>query len=240
MVWIDDLVAAAQQGIDDEAREKLWSRGVDDPQIDLFRLGYLGESLPPIDFPDHFLKWSKGGARLVGCFLIPLTNPLGHIRGLQLRSADRSVSGYSDYFLEEPPPEPVLFGLSQAIPHMWAKETVLLVEGGFDLFPMQRIEPATVATLTAKVSPLFVRFLRRFVKHVVLAYDRDKGGRTGTSRFIDNYGSEFESVRTVEFPEVRMVEGKLAKDPADFWEAWGDEQLGRFVRCTTKNASPTE
>lgn len=229
MTWLDDFVEYAQSNVDDRVREAYWSRGADDGQIQLYRLGYIDGALPDVGLPEDFVRWSFNGEKLVDSYVLPLTNALNEVRGVQFRSVERSKSGYTDYFLDET--EPTLFGLGPAVQAMWKSEQAVLVEGGFDVFPVQRVFlPETVATLTAKVNAPFVRLLRRLVKRVYVSYDRDNTGRRGTSSFIRWYGKEFDVI-DVEYPEIKTVEGKVAKDPSEIWEAWGDEQLGEHLRC---------
>jgi len=127
-----------------------------------------------------------------------------------------------DFFLVRS--EPVFFGLGQALPAIWAKEEVVLVEGVFDLFPTQRVHSGTVSTLTAKVSGGLLRTLRRLVRKVFLFYDKDQSGRLGAEKFLASHGSEFEVARSIPYPF-----GVSVKDPADLWEAWGDERFNPYL-----------
>lgn len=229
MTWLDDVVNFAADQIDERVRESLWARGVDDDQIKLYRLGYLDRRLPEGDLPDAFLRWSAHGEKLADTYVFPLTNALGEVKGLQFRAVDRSVRGYMDYFADET--EPVLFGLGEAVKAMWKSERAILVEGTFDLFPIQRVAPEVIATLTAKVTPQFARLLRRLARRVFISYDLDQAGRLGTSKFIRAYGKDYDEVVDVEYPQVTTVDGKVAKDPNEIWEAWGDERLSAHLRC---------
>jgi DNA primase len=189
----------------------------------LFKIGYLDRLLPE-GVPSDFLKWSQDGLKLSDVFVLPLTNILGEIKGFQFRSVDRKRSGYMDYFLDRR--EAILFGLGQAAPHIWKSRSVFLVEGGFDLFPIQRAFPAVVATLTARTSIQSVRLFRRLVTKVWMGYDMDPPGRKGCEAFKSEHGSEFE-VYTVQYPKVGGVQ---IKDPGDLWEAWGDVQMIPFIK----------
>lgn len=231
MTWLDDVVEFAETQLDERVRESYWSRGADDEQIKLYRLGYINGRLPDVELPEAFLRWSGNGEKLVDSYVFPLTNALNEVRGLQFRAVDRSVRGYTDYFADDT--EPVLFGLGQAVRAIWKSERVVLVEGTFDLFPIQRVAPEVVATLTAKVAPQFARLLRRLARRVFLSYDLDDTGRLGASKFIRSYGKGFDEVVTVEYPQVTTVDGKVAKDPSEIWEAWGDDRLSAYLRCLT-------
>lgn len=224
MEWLELLVQHAHERLGERERDALCSRGVSDEQIDLFRLGCLNKELPSLAFPKDFLDWSWNGRRLDDVFLLPLTNTLGQVKGLQFRHIDRARTGYSDYIPYED--EPVLFGLSQAMPHVWKNESIWLVEGGFDLFPIQRVYPEVVATLTARVTTEFARLLRRLVKEIWLVYDMDETGRKQAARVSKFYGRDF-TIHDVNLPQPQKVNGTgKAKDPADLWEVWGDGRLG--------------
>jgi len=238
MTWLDDFVGHAAGNLTERAREALWARGVTDEQTSLFQIGYLDRELPEgIDFPPGFLDWSFRGGKLDDVFVLPLTNTLGEIHGLQFRHVDRERTGYMD-FIEKG--DLVLFGLGQAIPHIWETRSILLVEGGFDLFPVQRFYAPTVATLTARVVDPLVRILRRLVDRIWLGYDMDDTGRKASARFVRQHGEEFGHVGIVDYPRVCMVDGKLSKDPSDLWEAWGDQKFSAFLASVIHSDPKTE
>lgn len=225
--WCEVLTRFAEQQLGEREREELWKRGVSDEQIKLFRIGCLRKTLPSLPDSGGFLAWCDGGAKLDDVFVLPLTNVLGEIRGFQFRYVERSRKGYTDYLASQE--EPALFGLSQAIPHMWETRSAWLVEGNFDMCPIQRVFPQVIPVMTVGVSEQVVRLLRRLVDDVWVAFDMDGPGRNGTIAFIRDYGKEFH-VHDVEFPRVRKIDGTPSKDPADVWEAWGDEKFGVFLR----------
>lgn len=228
MTWMDTLVDFAAENLGEREREALWMRGVSDEQIESFQIGYLNVELPQFEDATAFLEWCAKGTRLDDVFVFPLTNTLGEVRGLQFRHVERERTGYKDFIPFED--ELVMFGLGQAMPAVWETETVLPVEGVFDLFPIQRVYPFTVATLTANISRQFMRVLRRLVSEIWLGYDMDKTGRDACATFTKFYGREFRT-KVVDFPRVPRLDGKgLIKDPSELWEAWGDERLGVWLR----------
>ncbi len=188
----------------------------------------MGGELPTADYPSDFILWSKNGSRVPRCFVLPLTDSLGTITGFQFRPVDRDNSKHMDYIAAED--ALVLFGFHQALPHIWATEQIFIVEGAFDLFPVQRVVPGVVATMTARITDSFVRVLRRLVRVVWLGYDADPAGQSATSRFIKKHGRDFD-VRPILYPKVPVRgTGKLTKDPGDLWEVWGDAQFQQFLR----------
>lgn len=231
MTWLDDLVAFAQTRLDDRAREALWGRGVTDEQMVLYRIGHLNSILPSLPMPDakEFCEWARTDGRIDDVFVLPLTNALGQIQGVQFRHIDVKRKGYREFVLDRD--EPVYFGLAQAVEAIWKSERAFIVEGAFDVFPVQRAVPYTFATLTARVPEQLIRFLRRLVSHVSLGYDMDKTGRAACSRFSSAHGADFD-VQIIDYPPARLADGKLAKDPSEIWEAWGDERLQAFLLST--------
>jgi len=191
-------------------------------------VGYLNGYPKGIQYPKDFMEWSRPGQKLVDVFVFPLTNALGQVKGVQFRHVKREVSGYTDYFLTKD--EPAYFGMSQAMPHVWATERVCLVEGAFDLFPVQRVFPYSMTTMTSAVSSTFHRFLRRNVREVWFAYDADGPGRRGASEYAKEHGSEFDRVRTPQLPRLKYFNGKLTKDPSELWEVMGDDRFGVFLK----------
>lgn len=228
MSWADDLIDFAQGNLDDRVQEALWCRGASPEQIAEFKIGYLDGVLPS-GVPQAFKEWSHDGSKLKASYVLPLTNPLGVVSGFQFRSVDKSNKGYLDYFLVRD--EPVLFGLGQAIPHMWSSDSACVVEGAFDLFPVQRVLPYTISTITAKVTDDLLRWLFRLVRKVYLFYDADSTGRSACREFTKEYHLDFDHLQIMEYPRgVTLSNGKPVKDPADLWEAWGDDRLGPYIR----------
>lgn len=224
MQWLETLVEEAQGFLGEREREALWTRGVSDEQIDRYQLGYLDRDLPTADYPPGFLKWWNKQPR-DDVFILPLTNTLGHVRGLQLRHVDLERKGYTDYIADKE--EPVLFGLAQAMPAVWETEKICLVEGVFDLLPLQRHIPPIVSTLHAGIPKNFWRILRRLVTQIDFAYDNDPQGikvAFGTAR---EYAGAFR-FNILQIPKVPFRD-RYVKDPNELWGVWGDERLASYL-----------
>jgi DNA primase len=225
---MNDLAQHAVQNVTAPVRSFLYGRGVTDEQIQQFQIGYLDSRLPNIEGLDAFRVWAGGGSKLPNMLVFPLTNALGDVRGFQFKTAARGVRNYIDYF-DGDIDEPILFGLSQAIPTVWSTKSVWLVEGNFDLFPIQRYFPATFPTMTARVTDTLVRFLRRMVSTVWVGYDADKTGGKAAWAFKKAYDKEFD-IRLVSYPRYPMLgSDRLTKDPGDLWEARGEQWVQSFV-----------
>jgi DNA primase len=164
-------------------------------------------------------------------FVLPLTNTLGQVKGLQFRHVDPGEKGYSDYIPVED--EPITFGLSQAMPHVWRTQAIWLVEGVFDLFPIQRVHPNVVPTLTNRVSDPMGRLLKRLVTDLWLAFDMDEKGREAVRKTSWNHRRDF-TIHDVRFPRPLGLDGKTrVKDPSELWETWGDARFEKFLRGLT-------
>lgn len=228
--WIDGFVSSCQPLLGEFEREALWLRGVSDDQIDKYQIGYVGTRPPEGPaYTGTFLSWWKHHEeKVTDSFVLPLTNWLGEPKGLQFRPMDRDRKFYMDFFLDRS--ELVLFGLGQAAESVWDTGEVIVVEGGFDLLPLQRAAPNVISTLTAKVNRSLVRSLKRLTQTVHMFYDNDKAGRDGTQNFIKYHASEIE-IRSWSYPTgVLTLDGKPVKDPGDLWEVWGDDRLASYVK----------
>jgi DNA primase len=229
MRWIDVFVELAHANLKEERElEALWVRGCSDEQIRNYRIGYLNGAPQGVDYPEDFVAWAKTGRKLHDVFVFPLTNALGQVKGVQFRHVDRKAKGYTDYFVGKD--EPAFFGLGQAMPHVWETQKICLVEGAFDLVPVQRVFPFTVPTMTSTVSSTFLRFLKRNVREVWFGYDMDSAGRKGSSEFLKENRDNFDRIRIPQFPQVKFSDGRRAKDPSDLWEVMGDERLSVYLR----------
>lgn len=238
MTWLETLTAFAERALDDRVREELYSRGVTDEQMALYRIGYLNQKLPDLEGAEDFLRWSHQGQRLDDVLVLPLTNALGAVHGFQFRHVDRDRKGYLDYLPYKE--EAVLFGLGQSMPQVWASGGIWLVEGAFDLFPLQRHVPNIVATLTARVPESLVRVIRRLVSQVWIGYDSDPAGQSAMTQFAKQHGREFR-VHPVYYPRVQVPGStKFVKDPGELWEAWGDDQIASFLQTVIRSTDPEE
>ena len=213
--------------MDDRVREALYARGVSDEQIALYHLGFIEGKLPDLPYPKHFLDWAgvKFGHNSL---VLPLTNALGDVKGVQFRNIDPAKKGYMDYITEKG--EAVLFGLGQAMPHVWTTQRIFLVEGAFDVFPLQRHIPEILATLTAHVLESLVRILRRAnVSDLWAGYDTDNTGQESVQKVRKQYGSEFK-IETARWDHAKLFNGRPTKDPSELWETWGEDRFSNHVR----------
>lgn len=232
MTWLEEFVEKTTSQVDDRIVESLNLRGVSDDQIRLFSIGHVDQKLPSLSssYPEEFLRWSFQGTKLEDCYCFPLTSPLGEVLGFQFRPVLRERKGYMDYFVETG--EPILFGLREAMPEIWKTESVTLVEGPFDLFPIQRHDRTALATLSAYIQENLIRNLKRVCRRLIVGYDNDATGVKATKRIQKDHAEDFQ-IQELPYPKIPMPGGKVTKDPADLWEIWGDQHLGEYVRKKT-------
>ena len=223
--YLNRIFQKAQRYVFDGAPyQYLMSRGLTDDQIDMLGIGYIPETeWPPyIDTEDatedelHYWERSNRGSRLKGKLLFPVTNALGAIRALQVRSPDPNIKDYWKFYSLQADVDAVFYGTSSAMEHIWDKRTVVLVEGIFDLPPVQRVFPYTLCLGTATVTDRQMKFLNRYVDRVKIMADNDKQGRKFFSRFYQKHKRNFKSVEKIQY---------AGEDPADSWARLGEDNF---------------
>ena len=207
----------------------LAARGVYEQQVYDLRLGYVPEEVwPPYIDPSkaseeeaYYLDKSKRGFKLKGKIIFPMTNAMGSLRGLQVRSPKLDVKDYWKFYSMSSDIDAIFFGLDIAMPHIWETQEIVLVEGIFDLFPVQRVFPNAVCVGTARISDLQLKFLKRYVKNVRFMFDNDEFGEGAYEKFYRNHIRDFHSIQKLSY---------LGKDPSASWERLGEEKFkAQFV-----------
>ncbi len=209
--------------LDNTSLSRFIARGGTYEQLDLFRVGLLTgdnfETLPPdlANWVTHNVPSFMHGAEDPRVYTLPLTSPDGHIRGIQFRDTDQTVKGYQMYSLPGAASVfPILFGLAQAMPTIYTSGRLLIVEGAFDLFPVQRVFPGSLSTLTASISTVFRRWVLRLVRQLFVFYDNDRTGNVAFQRLVEMFDNT-----TVTVSRVAYTRGMTQKDPADIFCAHG-------------------
>jgi hypothetical protein len=109
---------------------------------------------------------------------------------------------------------------------IWAGGSVWVVEGIFDLLPMEYVIPerdVVLASERANLTEAHVQFLRRFVtlpsQQVYMVYDNDPTGRLGTFGGKDNAG-RYQRGALKELEGVSVAATAVpyrGKDPGEVW-----------------------
>jgi hypothetical protein len=228
MTWLDDLILAAHSRIDTRASKAYHRRGVSDNQIEAFRLGFLDGDFAGVDVPNEFLSWARKGGKIEDTFVLPLTNILGENKGLQFRHLDKSRKGYQTWLPDSG--DMIFFGLGQAAPSVYCTGKAFVVEGAFDLFPVQKSVPWVFATITAGISTKAIRSLKRLASTLWIGYDSDATGRSSGEKISRKHATDFE-VKILKWPVVQKPsDGVVVKDPGELWECWGDAKLQDFLQ----------
>lgn len=226
--FLNDIVDEGQDQIksSDKALSYLNDRGVTSQQIDAFSIGYIpsdtsftieNDSYDASKFKSRF----SGIAGLKGKLVLPVRDPVGNIVGIHLRSPSHEKKDYMKYYLWRSKATARFFGIKQALPRIWETETVYLCEGLFDLFPLQRIHPNTVCTLTAKLSSRQLKFLKRFTREIYIVFDQDEQGDKFYESFTQYHSHEFEKIGRLEYK---------GKDISECWSMLGEDDFQSLIR----------
>jgi DNA primase len=228
--FLQDLVDHAHSLVDFDDDDPLGGyaylrgRGVSDDQIRTFKLGFGPKSIKaPEDTEDgrRFNRQYRGS--MAGSVVMPLYNPSGTLRGFETRMWEERK--YSHFMIEGWKEDAVFLGTPQVLDVVWQTQTVFLVEGMFDFFPVQRVFPNTLSPLTAKLTHAQLRFLRRWAKNVVFLFDRDTKGMNYSNKLIDQYNVTGDEgwfyVHRMNYP---------AKDPGQLYELMGVSRFEAHLR----------
>jgi hypothetical protein len=168
---------------------------------------------------------------LTGWMVCPMVSPKGGVIGFEARNTKKKA--LSEFVLPEGAWNPLWLGLTpEAMRRIWAGGDVWVVEGLFDLFPLQWVVPETdvvLATLRARMTDKHVEFLRRFCKGWVhMVYDQDEQGRKATHGWTDQEG-RFRWGALKKLGRVglrcRDVPYSGGKDPGEIWDKGGAPAL---------------
>lgn len=237
----------------EEAQAYLLGRGVSRDQWAMHRIGYVSGDFDadPSLCSDHskacsdrdkkhawcdacrYRRWSSVweevdgfkeqivGRRIRGFVVFPLTSYSGVHVGFQVRSITQKQY---DTFVLQRRPEGYFFGSQMNFQEVWASKEVVLVEGPGDHLIVERLAASNVLGLTTSgLSKSQMRFVRRFVRRVIMCLDMDEAGRKGVKSFIEHAGSGFDVV-DVRYPRI----GPNDKDPGDYWKRVGDKAFSRY------------
>lgn len=185
----------------------------------------LSEEAPDPDFRD---RYGDRGEKLEGWVLWPLLSPSGRFLGFAGRKHGEKL--ITRYLLPEGAWNPIWTGLTpEVMRRIWDGADVWVVEGIFDMFPLEWAIPPQDVVLgseRAHLTDKHVEFLRRFVRRpyrVRMAYDNDEAGRKGTHGWVDETGKQ----RWGALQRLQRVDvwadpvSYKGKDPGDVWNSGG-------------------
>jgi DNA primase len=230
------------------ARRYLDSRSLDETARDLHQLGYapsageeLLESLHGLGIEDDAIRKAgllveRDDQTVVPRFRGRLMFPIADVRGRVVGFGGRILGEGEPKYLNSPE-TPVfhkgtlLYGLDRARGTIRTAEAAILVEGYFDAIRLHLAGIAhVVAPLGTALTPEQARLLRRYTKHVVLAYDADAPGLRSTFRAADELLRQGASVSVVTLPAGEDPDTLVRTGGADAFQALLAEAVDVFER----------
>ena len=186
----------------------------------------LSEDAPDDDFRS---RYGSRGERLEGWVLWPLLSPRGGLIGFAGRKFGEKT--ITRYLLPDGAWNPIWTGLTpDAMQRIWDGGDVWVVEGMFDLLPLEWVVPECDVVLGSERSQLtdkHVEFLRRYIRRpgqqVWMVYDNDEPGQKGMLGWVDETGKKkWGAVQRLERVKVTArVMPYQGKDPGDVWSRGG-------------------
>ena len=180
------------------------------------------------DAPDGVFRERYGdrGEKLDDWVVWPLYSPRGRVLGFTGRRSGEKV--ITRYLLPEGEWNPIWTGLTpETMQRIWAGGDVWVVEGLFDLFPLEWAVPVTDVVLgseRARLTDKHVEFLRRFCRgRVRMVYDNDETGRRGTHGWVDETGKiRWGALQRLQRVGVKAEAPRYrGKDPGEVWNHGG-------------------
>ena len=195
------------------AREYLEKRDISEKTIDLFELGYA----PQVGFleaagragfkPELAVKAglaSEKDARAVDKFRDRLMIPICSLSGAIVGFGGRDLSGNSPAKYMNSPETPiynkseVLFGLNKSRNAILKENSVILVEGYFDVISMFQSGVENVVAISGiALSETQAKLLSRYTKNACISLDGDTAGQAATERCIEVLTSQSFAVKIV-------------------------------------------
>tara|TARA_R110000868_G_scaffold297999_1_gene558260 strand:+ start:40368 stop:42278 length:1911 start_codon:yes stop_codon:yes gene_type:complete len=116
----------------------------------------------------------------------------------------------------------LLFGLDESRQTIRETETVVVVEGYTDCITAHQFGVTNaVATLGTALTETHVSYLKRLARKVVLVFDGDTAGQQAAERSLTKFIAQEVDLRILTLP--------AGKDPAEFLEEQGAEQLKQLI-----------
>jgi DNA primase len=188
----------------EQARRYLEARGISREVITHFKIGYAPRGVSIIevmrkkDFNLEILEKAsliipKKDGGYIDLFRERIVFPIFDIRGRVVGFGARILQDRKDspkYInsLENPlySKREQLYGLNFSKDEILAKDSVIVVEGYFDMItPYVRGVRNIVASLGTALTEEQIRIIKRYTKNIVLVFDSDKAGELATLRALD-------------------------------------------------------
>jgi DNA primase len=153
------------------------------------------------------------GRKIENKLIFPVKDPFGRNVGLVGRSIESKE--FKVFVTEQAKFDGFFFGLYQALPHIYERNLVYVVEGSFDHMAIVKVLPNTVATLTANLSDAQYDLLMMYCDKIITIFDSDKAGNKAREK-----AEERKNVGSIYFGY---------KDPAKCLEEYGFKYFKEYV-----------
>ena len=248
-----------------KAMTALRKRDINDEIIDKFALGWAPDKYDFLykelskDFKDDILedaglilKSNKGGwiDRFRNRIIIPIRNENGDFVAFGARAVDEGQNpkylNSSDSMIYNK--SKLLFGLDTAKDSIKSEDSVIIMEGYFDVISAQAHGVGNaVASCGTALTPDHVKLLSRYTKsrRIYLSFDTDSAGINATKRgseVIKNTLSTLGNIKQFDEShvssvvdakyacEIRVVSPPLGKDPDEFIRSMGGEAFKEYIK----------
>ena len=221
-------------------REYLETRGIRPAVVETFRLGYAPDGWRALR--DHLQreKVSQRHAELAGLLVARpdgdgydrfrgrLMFPIEDINGSVIAFGGRIIGDGEPKYLNSPESALYvkgrnLYGLSRAKNALRKDETLIIVEGYFDLLALWNAGLSNVvATLGTALTREQVDLIRRYTGSVAVTFDTDAGGKAALERSMSLFLERGMKAKAVVLPE--------GKDPDEFVSRHGRDAFLEEIR----------
>lgn len=220
-------------------REYLARRGLSATAVEAFSLGYappgwrnLKNYLAASRVPEELLRKSglvifKDNGQKYDRFRARLMFPIENMQGDVIAFGGRELDDGEPKYLNSPE-SPIyskgdnLYGLSRTREDVRSRDSVIIVEGYFDLIALWNVGIRNVAaTLGTALTKRQVSLVGRLTRNAIVLFDADEGGRSAVERSLPLFLEQGISASVVVLPD--------GADPDDYVRKWGREALDSLI-----------
>ena len=192
-MFLENLINRAHNSIFnyEQALNYLHSRFVTDDEIKTFRIGF-SRVISLVDdgsedFKDCSNKFYKG-RKLENKLIFPIQDMLGNPVGFITRALE--IKDYDLYLTKDGKDYGAMFGLFQALPHIYQTGRVFVLEGPFDLLAFRKVYANSVGMNTAELTDAQHEQLNFYAETIITVFDSDTPGKKATERAIKKFNTE--------------------------------------------------
>jgi len=203
----------------EKGRQYFKSRNVSDDLLEKFMLGYCPENV----------KLSEKFSYLSGRIVCPIIDELGNTIAFSGRKIDSK-----DWFHDTFQKSFFLYGLNVAWKNILKTNSIIIVEGQFDVLSMWKHGfTNTVGVLGGVLAEEGIIKLARFTNRFITIFDGDLAGICAASRVMD-FLKDYES-SGYEHLNVCLRIDQKEYDPDEFLEKYGTSGMISFIKKASDN-----